>query len=147
MKETWVGPTGSDDGTGTADEGGAGERTETADWRVDNMGIRNVLTVECDQIISDYVAVAFRNYLFDRHRPRILCQFDIWARCIGIEPHQSTILSDDLIDHVGPPPLYPGLVADAVQNWGDLYFFVSGPVRLRASPSGPIGTITLEELA
>jgi hypothetical protein len=148
MKECWVGPAGSDDGTGTRDQNAAApENRETiADYRRDNLGIKRTLTVECDQLYLDTTAVAFRNYLFDRSRPRVVVRFDTWARVIGLEPNMATLMSDDLLDNVGPPPVYPGMSTGSVQAWSDLKFFVAAPVTLRGTQNGMIGTVILEEI-
>lgn len=121
-KDAWVGPTGSDDGSGAADEGAAGGREEQATDSQTQFNIKNTLTIYAEQIYRPEMAVVLRNTLFDRfQRPRILVQFDTWGRATAMDLHTNTLIHNELADYV-PVPKYN--YSGAAIEWDDLIFYV-----------------------
>jgi len=146
-RDTWVGPAGSDDGTGTRDQNAAAPDNREAllsDAKT-QFGIKNAITLECDQLYLDSTAVAMRNYVANRfYRPRVTVDLTVWARFAGIEPGQIIKISDDWLDHVGPPPKYP--YGTTARKWSDLKFFVAAAPRLRMQGGRPVIDLSLEEV-
>jgi len=141
-RTTFVSPTGSDDGTGTQDQNTTApdDRETRASDQQSNLGFSTVggtgnnLEIDCDQIYVDAVAVAFRNYLFDRFLyPRLIVEFDSW-RGAGLEPHMATLISDDMAD-ILVPPYYP--IGSSAKAWSDLIFNTHAP-RIRGTAQGII---------
>lgn len=142
-RDAWVGPSGSDNGSGTADENGAGDRKDQASESVTQFGIKRAITVSADQIYLPAVAVALRNKMFDRfHRPRILVTFDTWGRATTMDLNMVTSLANDLTDFCQVPK-YP--YGGAAVEWNDIEFYV----RLKSlfNDNGRIRhRVTLEEI-
>jgi len=147
MRDAWVGPAGSDDGAGTRDQNAAApENRETllSDAKT-QFGIKETMTIECDSLYLDTTGVAMRNYLADRfYRTGVVVQLTVWARFAGIEPGQIIKISDDWLDHVGPPPKYP--YGTTARKWSDLKFFVAAAPRLRMQGGRPVIDLSLEEV-
>lgn len=144
--ECYVGPTGSDNGSGTRDQNAAApENREAMGAQADtNWKINGVMSVDCDMIYRAEQAVALRNFLFDRNSsPRIRVIFDSPHRPAGLEPNMVTKISDDWYDY-RPPPKYPS--GTSAKKWRDLLFFVAEPIRWRLTPQGVVYSIELEEL-
>jgi len=131
LADAWVGPTGSDNGTGTADESGTGDREDQAIASRDHFGsdpsttyngFKRTLNIYADQIYLPTLAVKLRNTLFDRfQRPRILLQFDTWGRATTMDLHMNTKIDNELQDYV-PVPKYN--YTGAAVEWNDLIFYV-----------------------
>lgn len=143
MGDAWVGPSGSDDGTGTADEGGANDREDQAADSQTQFAIKNTLTIEADQIYLPAVAVALRNSIFDRfQRPRVVVQFDTWGRATTMDLHMNTLIHNELQDFI-PVPKYPW--GGTAVEWDDLIFYVRE--KLSFNDNGRIRhRIVLEEV-
>ncbi len=131
-KDAWVSPDGSDDGSGNRDQtgalGAANDREARAVRSRDfygqgvTGGFQQSMTVECPEIYTDAVAVAFRDYLFDlRWRRKVLLDFLTGARATDFYQGMATLVDSELHDHV-PCPYIP-LDGGSAKRWGDLKFY------------------------
>lgn len=113
-RDCWVGPDGSDDGTGTRDQTGAiGTSTDREIRATDSRNdwhVYNVHHVYADQIYRPEQAKVLRDYIFDMaYRPRMLAALPTWNLAAGLEPNMVTYIenSQELLDDYGVPR-YPG---------------------------------------
>ena len=142
-KDAYVSPDGSDDGSGTRDQNGALGAANDREARavrsayfygggVTN-GFRQSVTVEAPEIYTDEVAVALRNYIFDRRwRRRVTLDFLTGPRAADFYQGMATLVDNELQDYVPCP--YNPLDGGSAKRWGDLKFY--GNARRRAGVSG-----------
>jgi len=146
-RDTWIGPSGSDDGLGTRDQNTTApnnRETLLSDSQT-QLNVKTIYTIECDSHYLTTTSTAFRNYLADRYyRPRITLALTVWARFAGIEPGQILKISDDWLDRIGPPPKYP--YGTTAKKWSDLNFFVSAAPIIRNKSGQPVIDLLLEEV-
>lgn len=144
--DSWVGPSGSDDGTGTRDQNaGSPENRETICSNSKTYyGVKNAVSIDCDLNPNDNVlAKRLRNYVIDRfNRPRLELKFSTPSRAIGLEPGMVTLVHNDLQDYL-PLPWYPG--PNARRNWDDMKFFVRD-LSFECTAGQFPHTVTLEEI-
>ena len=143
-KDTWVSPSGSDDGDGVADESGAGQRADRMFESIQIYGIKGSLPILCDQITHKKQAQVLRNFAADRlYRPRIVVPMKLWALAEGLEPNMITYLDDDWGARYGVP-LYPGQTGSQ-RRWSSIPFRVA-QVELEMTSEGDECAVILEEV-
>jgi len=136
--DCWVGPDGSDDGTGTRDQtGAAGTSTDREVRATDSRNdwhIYNRIDIYADQIYRQTEAVVLRNYLFDTaYRPRMVFDSATWNRAATLEPNQVIYLDHASFIDDYPVMRYPDrggsqkawnqfawLVTDVQRSGGDM---------------------------
>jgi hypothetical protein len=145
-KDCWVGPNGSDNGTGTDDQNTTAPNTRSAlavDSR-DDLHIKHTIYVDCPDMILFGPALALRNYYFDRfRRPRLWVRFVASPRAATLEPGMVTYLHNNLQDVV-PCPWYPA--GASAKEWDDINFFVRS-VDVQSSINSHSYVVELEEIA
>jgi hypothetical protein len=145
--DSWVGPSGSDNGNGTRDQNAASpnnRETYAADSKT-VYGIGGVLNISAPTITSYEQAFRLRNYLFDRlSRPRLLVSFTTGGRALGLEPGMVTYIHNDLQQYL-PCPWYPGPRFGTSRSWDQLAFFVQD-VSFEFTGGALLHTVNLEEI-
>lgn len=129
-RDCWVGPDGSDNGTGTRDQtdaiGGTNDREARSSDSRSDWHVYNPHHVYADQIYRPAEAVILRNHLFDMaYRPRMLAALPTWNMAAGLEPNMVTYIenSQDLLDDYGVPR-YPGHGGSQI-GWDSIKWLVT----------------------
>lgn len=144
-RDTWVGPSGSDDGSGTRDQNTTApeNREALAAASKSDYKVKSSVVLECPDIDRQTVAIQMRNYIFDRFsNPRITIVFRTWNKAYGLEPCMTTKISNTLQDY-RPCPKYS--TSGSPVAWEDLDFFVVSCDRI-ATSAGDLYEVVLEEI-
>lgn len=131
-KDCWVSPDGSDDGSGVRDQNGAlgaandreARAVRSRDFYGSGVtgGFQQSVTIDAPEIYTDEIAVALRNFEFDRRwRKKVALDFLTGSRAIDFYQGMATLVDNELHDHV-PCPYIP-LDGGSAKRWGDLKFY------------------------
>jgi hypothetical protein len=128
---TYVNADGSDDGTGTADESGTGDREDQAEVVERLYGPGREFKLQARYIRRQGVAKALRNFYFDNlKRPRLWCEFLTTRKACDLSVGNVTVLADDKINGFWPPNAHR-----PANGWDDYKWYVTAVTR-EETPEG-----------
>jgi len=124
-KTAWVTADGSDNGFGTRDENGTGEREDQAGYADSIYRCEGEFRLKCYDIVNQGEAKAIRNFCFDNLcRTRLWIEFLCGRHACDLSVGNVIGLGDELIN--GLPPCDPYATSN---NWDDYSWYVANVAR------------------
>jgi len=133
-KTTFITRSNSDNGFGTRDENGSGNREHLASQCYERIGADQEFRLQCPEIYKQGVAKAIRNYWFDTLiHTRMWVSFETHHHACTLSVGHVVGFSDiETIFGVTPPSPY-----ELTNNWDDFKFYVESTTRVQSSDSIP----------
>ena len=141
-KSAFITRSNSDNGFGTRDENGSGDREDQASDCYDRIGAEQEFRLQCPEIYKQGVAKPIRNYWFDTLiRTRLWASFETHHHACTLSVGHVVGFADvETIFGVKPPNPY-----EASKDWDDYKFYVESTTRVQSSDSIPRYRIQLIE--